>query len=46
MFLESRIQYYNALEACQVNNDKEDFLVFIAQTEKHGLERCLSIIKQ
>lgn len=42
---ESRMQYYNALEACQVENNKENFLLFIAQTEKECLERYLSILK-
>lgn len=42
---ESRMLYYNALEACQVKNNKENFLLFIAQTEKECLERYLSILK-
>ena len=42
---ESRMKYYNALEACQVENNKENFLLFIAQTEKECLERYLSILK-
>lgn len=42
---ESRMQYYNALEACQVENNKENFLLFIAQTEKECLERYLSILR-
>lgn len=42
---ESRMQYYNALEAYQVENNKENFLLFIAQTEKECLERYLSILK-
>lgn len=42
---ESRIKYYNALEKCQVTQNKEDFLLFIAQTEKDCLERYLSIVK-
>lgn len=42
---ESRMQYYNALEAFQVENNKENFLLFIAQTEKECLERYLSILK-
>ena len=42
---ESRMEYYNALEACQVENNKENFLLFIAQTEKECLERYLSILK-
>jgi len=43
---DSRIQYYNALETAQTKNDKEDFLLFIAQTEKECLERYLEIIGQ
>ena len=42
---ESRMEYYNALEACQVENNKENFLLFIAQTEKECLKRYLSILK-
>lgn len=42
---ESRMQYYNALEACQVENNKENFLLFIAKTEKECLERYISILK-
>ncbi len=42
---DSRMEYYNALEQCQVNNNKENFLLFMAQTEKDCLERYLSIIK-
>ncbi|MFY8069154.1 MAG: Fic family protein [Flavobacterium sp.] len=42
---ESRMSYYNAIETCQVENNKEHFLLFIAQTEKECLERYLSIIK-
>jgi Fic family protein/DNA-binding XRE family transcriptional regulator len=42
---ESRMQYYNVLEACQVENNKENFLLFIAQTEKECLERYLTILK-
>ena len=42
---ESRMKYYNALEKCQVKQNKEDFLLFIAETEKECLERYLSIVK-
>jgi len=42
---ESRMNYYNALETCQVENNKEHFLLLIAQTEKECLERYLSIVK-
>jgi len=42
----TRMNYYKALEAAQISNNKEDFLCFIAQTEKESLERYLSIIKQ
>ena len=41
---ESRMLYYQALEIAQTKNNKEDFLLFIAQTEKESLERYLSII--
>lgn len=43
---DSRMQYYNALETAQTKNNKEDFLLFIAQTEKESLERYLAIIGQ
>ena len=43
---ESRMQYYNALETAQTKNNKEDFLLFIAQNEKESLERYLEIIGQ
>lgn len=43
---ETRMKYYKALETAQTSNNKEDFLLFIAQTEKESLERYLSIIKQ
>lgn len=40
----SRLKYYNALEKCQTENNKEDFLLLIAQTEKECLERYLKIL--
>ncbi len=43
---DTRIRYYKALEIAQTSNNKEDFLLFIAQTEKESLERYISIIKQ
>lgn len=43
---ETKVQYYKALEIAQTSNNKEDFLLFIAQTEKESLERYISIIKQ
>lgn len=43
---DSRTQYYQALETAQTKNNKEDFLLFIAQMEKESLERYLSIIGQ
>lgn len=43
---DTRIQYYNALETAQTKNNKEDFLLFVAQTEKESLERYLDIIGQ
>ena len=43
---ESRMQYYQALETAQNLNQKEDFLLFVAQTEKESLERYLNSISQ
>lgn len=42
----TRMQYYNALETAQTKNNKEDFLLFIAQTQKESLKRYLEIIGQ
>ncbi|RAR50855.1 Fic family protein [Flavobacterium lacus] len=41
---DNRMSYYNALETAQTKNNKEDFLLFIAQIEKESIERYLSII--
>ncbi|WP_339835762.1 Fic family protein [uncultured Flavobacterium sp.] len=43
---DSRMRYYKALEIAQISNNKEDFLMLIAQIEKDCLERYISIIKQ
>jgi len=43
---DTRMQYYQALETAQTSNNKEDFLLFIAQVEKESLERYLSIVGQ
>jgi len=43
---DSRMNYYNALEKVQTTGNKEDFLLFIAQTEKECLERYLSIVSK
>ncbi|HSN49324.1 MAG TPA: Fic family protein, partial [Flavobacterium sp.] len=43
---DNRTKYYNALETAQTKNDKEDFLIFVAKTEKASLERYLEIIEQ
>ena len=43
---ESRMQYYQTLETAQTKNNKEDFLLFIAQIEKESLERYIGIIGQ
>jgi hypothetical protein len=40
------MQYYTALETAQTKNNKEDFLLFVAQTEKESLTRYLEIIGQ
>lgn len=44
--LDSRMNYYQSLETAQTKNEKEDFLMFVAQTEKQSLERYLKIIGQ
>ena len=43
---ENRMQYYQSLETAQTKNNKEDFIIFIAQTEKESLERYIEIIGQ
>lgn len=43
---DSKITYYNALEKAQTSGNKEEFLLFIAITEKECLERYLNSIKQ
>ena len=43
---DNRMRYYTALETAQTKNDKEDFILFIAQIEKESLERYLEIIGQ
>jgi Fic family protein/plasmid maintenance system antidote protein VapI len=43
---DSRMHYYQALETAQTQNNKEDFILFVAQMEKESLERYLEIIGQ
>lgn len=43
---DSRMHYYRTLETAQTKNNKEDFLLFIAQIEKESSERYLTIIGQ
>ncbi|RKR05927.1 helix-turn-helix protein [Flavobacterium sp. 90] len=43
---DSRTHYYQTLETAQTKNNKEDFLLFVAQIEKENLERYISIIAQ
>lgn len=43
---DSRMHYYQSLETAQTKNNKEDFLLFIAQIEKENLERYIGIIAQ
>jgi Fic family protein/DNA-binding XRE family transcriptional regulator len=43
---DNRMRYYNSLETAQTKNNKEDFLLFVAQIEKESLERYLEIIGQ
>ena len=41
---DTRMAYYEALETAQTSNNKERFLLFIAQIEKDSLDRYLKII--
>lgn len=43
---DTRMKYYNALETAQNKNNKDDFLLFVAQNEKESLTRYLEIISQ
>ena len=43
---DTRMRYYQTLEAAQTQNNKEDFILFVAQIEKESLERYLAIIGQ
>ncbi len=43
---DTRMNYYQALETAQTQNNKEDFLLFVAQIEKECLVRYLEIIGQ
>jgi Fic family protein/DNA-binding XRE family transcriptional regulator len=43
---DNRMRYFTALENAQTKNNKEDFLLFVAQIEKESLERYLEIIGQ
>jgi Fic family protein len=43
---DNRMRYYESLETAQTQNNKEDFLLFIAQIEKESLERYIGIIGQ
>jgi hypothetical protein len=40
------MNYYTSLESTQTKNNKEEFLMFVAQNEKESLERYLEIIGQ
>lgn len=43
---ENRMRYYQSLETAQTKKDKEDFLLFIAQTQKESLEKYIAILTQ
>lgn len=43
---DNRMRYYQSLETAQTQNNKDDFLLFIAQIEKESLERYIGIIAQ
>lgn len=41
---DTRMSYYNSLEAVQTHASKESFVLFAAQVEKKSLERYLSVV--
>lgn len=41
---DTRMAYYNSLEAVQTHTSKESFVLFAAEVEKQSLERYLSVI--
>lgn len=43
---DTQTKYYKALETAQIKNNKEDFILFIAQTEKQSLQHYISTISQ
>jgi Fic family protein/plasmid maintenance system antidote protein VapI len=43
---DTQTKYYKALETAQIKNNKEDFILFIAETEKESLQRYISTISQ
>ena len=43
---DQRMQYYKALEKCQTEKNKEDFLLLIANTEKECLNRYINILSR
>lgn len=43
---DTQTKYYKALETAQIKNNKEDFILFIAQTEKESLQHYISTISQ
>jgi Fic family protein/DNA-binding XRE family transcriptional regulator len=43
---ETKIRYYETLQIAQTQNNKEDFILFIAQVEKESLERYLTSSSQ
>ena len=43
---DTQTKYYKALETAQIKNNKEDFILFIAETEKESLQHYISTISQ
>jgi Fic family protein/DNA-binding XRE family transcriptional regulator len=43
---DTQTKYYKALETAQIKNNKEDFILFIAETEKQSLQHYISTISQ
>jgi Fic family protein/DNA-binding XRE family transcriptional regulator len=43
--VKNRLKYYSSLEKCQVENNKKDFLLFIARVEEECLQRYINIVQ-
>ena len=43
--MENRLSYYNALEKCNLENDKTDFILLVAGYALEGMERVVTKLR-